>query len=182
MAQVEELMGKAIAAKYVQDSFNPKAKEDVEKLVEKLMNAFLTLVEESTWMDEATKQNAMLKASAMNVLVGHPQWMQNNTIVDQKYEEVFDCIIIHQLRFMICIFHRLIQTDTAILRITFKQKSLIQKRSLVNCAKRSIVKNRNFRIEFILGIADLNRSFHRWYSLPSVVNAFYMPWLNVASN
>lgn len=95
LSQVEELMGQVIGAKYVQDAFGAKEKDDVEKMVEKLMDAFVKLVEESTWMDEATKRNAVLKASSMNVLVGHPDWMRNNTELDQKYEEVFRCVVTH---------------------------------------------------------------------------------------
>lgn len=81
-------MGPVIGAKYVRDSFSTQAKKDVENMVERLMDAFTTLVEGSAWMDESTKRNALLKASSMNVLVGHPEWMRNNTVLNQKYEEV----------------------------------------------------------------------------------------------
>lgn len=135
---MDDLIGDVIAAKYVQDLFSTQAKDDVEKMVKELMDSFITLVRESSWMDEATKSNALLKASSMNVLVGHPDWMRNNTVLDKKYEEViavFNSLTKSLFKTPFLMFSSLTQAERAILKIMFRQKALVREINYVKYAK-----------------------------------------------
>lgn len=135
---MDDLIGDVIAAKYVQDLFSTQAKDDVGKMVKELMDSFSSLVRESSWMDEATKSNALLKASSMNVLVGHPDWMRNNTVLDKKYEEViavFNSLTKSLFKTPFLMFSSLTQAERAILKIMFRQKALVREINYVKYAK-----------------------------------------------
>lgn len=100
--------------------FSAQAKKEVEVMVEKIMEAFTSLVKEASWMDEITKENAVLKAAAMKVLVSHPDWMNNDTYIDQLYDEVLPLTVEKQRKSSMLKYflHRLCHVLIVISRIT----------------------------------------------------------------
>uniref|UniRef100_A0A0P6FKW5 Neutral endopeptidase n=1 Tax=Daphnia magna TaxID=35525 RepID=A0A0P6FKW5_9CRUS len=88
MKRVHRLMGFAIGAKYVEDSFDPQAKVDMQEMILNLKMAFSSLVEDSNWMDEETKINALEKAAAMKEYIGYPDWITNRTTLELAYHGI----------------------------------------------------------------------------------------------
>lgn len=88
MGRVHRLMGFAIGAKYVETAFDPQAKVDMKEMILNLKMAFSSLVEESDWMDEETKINALEKAAAMKEYIGYPDWITNRTTLEMAYQGV----------------------------------------------------------------------------------------------
>jgi hypothetical protein len=88
MKRVNKLMGFAIGAKYVESAFDPQAKIDMKEMILNLKMAFSSLVEESDWMDEETKINALEKAAAMKEYIGYPDWITNRTTLELAYQGV----------------------------------------------------------------------------------------------
>jgi predicted metalloendopeptidase len=81
-------MGFAIGAKYVESAFDSQAKIDMKEMILNLKMAFSSLVEESDWMDEDTKINALEKAAAMKEYIGYPDWITNKTTLELAYQGV----------------------------------------------------------------------------------------------
>ncbi|XP_046453377.1 neprilysin-like isoform X2 [Daphnia pulex] len=88
MKRVHKLMGFAIGAKYVESAFDPQAKIDMMEMILNLKMAFSSLVEESDWMDEETKINALDKAAAMKEYIGYPDWITNRTTLELAYQGI----------------------------------------------------------------------------------------------
>nr|CAH0110462.1 unnamed protein product [Daphnia galeata] len=88
MKRVHRMMGFAIGAKYVETAFDPQAKTDMKEMILNLKMAFSSLVEESNWMDDETKINALEKAAAMTEYIGYPDWIANRTTLDLAYQGI----------------------------------------------------------------------------------------------
>lgn len=118
--KTEELFGTVVGSVFVKKMFSAQAKKEVELMVETITEAFTSLVKEASWMDETTKENAVLKAAAMKVLVAHPDWMNNDTYIDQLYEQVIAKTDEKQRQNSMhkFILHRLCRALIAISRIT----------------------------------------------------------------
>ena len=65
---LSDIVGKAYVAKY----FPPEARRRMSILVENLRAAMRDEIEHSTWMQTATKKNAILKLNALQVQIGYP--------------------------------------------------------------------------------------------------------------
>lgn len=60
-------------------------------MVEDLQNAFFDVIAESEWMDESTKTAATNKAKEMITLLAYPDFVENETRVDEYYENLRVC-------------------------------------------------------------------------------------------
>lgn len=83
------MMGFAIGSKFIENNFDPLAKSEVEEMVLDLKVAFSSLIEESDWMDQETKINALEKANEMKAHVGYPNWIANRTTLELAYKGVY---------------------------------------------------------------------------------------------
>uniref|UniRef100_A0A0P6EFD4 Neutral endopeptidase n=1 Tax=Daphnia magna TaxID=35525 RepID=A0A0P6EFD4_9CRUS len=88
LERVHVVMGFAIGAKYVEDSFDPQTKVDMKEMILNLKMAFSSLVEDSNWMDKETKINALEKAAAMKEYIGYPDWITNRTTLELAYHGI----------------------------------------------------------------------------------------------
>lgn len=57
-------------------------------MINDLKTAFKTLVDDAAWMDDATKAYAREKVDNMLQLVGYPDWILNNTALENFYNGV----------------------------------------------------------------------------------------------
>lgn len=57
-------------------------------MFEELRDAFGEMLNETEWMDASTKKTALFKLKAMLPLVGYPDFVLNETLLDEFYEEV----------------------------------------------------------------------------------------------
>lgn len=57
-------------------------------MISNLKRAFKSLVDDSTWMDKSTKATAKDKVDAMIDFVGYPDWISNNTAIEDYYDGV----------------------------------------------------------------------------------------------
>lgn len=86
--KVSEIMGFAIGSKFIEATFDPLAKIEVQEMVRDLKVAFSSLVEESDWMDQETKINALEKAAQIKEYIGYPDWIANRTTLELAYAGV----------------------------------------------------------------------------------------------
>ncbi|MFH4981384.1 hypothetical protein AB6A40_008093 [Gnathostoma spinigerum] len=78
----------AAGAIYVRKHFNKASKEAALDMISDLHEAFRGLVRESDWMDNKTKQIAIEKSNAMQSLIGYPDFIYNDTELDDFYRDL----------------------------------------------------------------------------------------------
>ncbi|CAM9878612.1 unnamed protein product [Lampetra fluviatilis] len=82
---VEAMMPSAAGRLFVDAYFQEEKKELMEKLVDGIRWAFVDMLEtENTWMDVPTKQKATDKADAVLARVGYPDYIKNNTYINEE--------------------------------------------------------------------------------------------------
>ncbi len=90
---VKSIYPDALGRAYVDEAFSPDAKTEVETLVDNLIAAFRIRIEESAWMSEETKVEALEKLDLMSVKVGYPDvWKtyENVAVGDSLFESAFN--------------------------------------------------------------------------------------------
>ena len=81
LSQTSLLMGDALGQLYVAEHFPPEAKQEMEALVDRIIEAFGERLERNEWMTPETKEKALAKLETLRVKVGYPdEW--------ETYEEV----------------------------------------------------------------------------------------------
>lgn len=59
--------------------------------MEDLQNAFFDVIQESEWMDDATKEAALNKARQMITLLAYPEFVEDEELVNSYYENLRVC-------------------------------------------------------------------------------------------
>jgi endothelin-converting enzyme/putative endopeptidase len=72
IALVNGTMGEAVGAIYVKRHYPPASEAQMNELIANLRAAYKVKIEGSTWMDAATKQQALAKLATFDPRVGHP--------------------------------------------------------------------------------------------------------------
>ncbi len=78
---VNSTMGELLGQRYVQRYFPPDAKQRMDALVSKLIDAYRSSIDGLDWMSDATKAEARDKLSKLAVKVGYPnKWKDYSTL------------------------------------------------------------------------------------------------------
>lgn len=78
----------ASGALYVRKYFTKEDKSEALAIVKQLTVAFKNMINNLDWMDAPTKKVAIEKLDAMKTVVGYPEFVLNNTGLDNVYKEV----------------------------------------------------------------------------------------------
>ncbi|HVE96309.1 MAG TPA: M13 family metallopeptidase [Pseudonocardiaceae bacterium] len=73
VATVDGALGDLLGQRYVQRHFPPDAKQQIDALVSKLIDAFRSSIDGLDWMGDATKAEAREKLSKLAVNIGYPE-------------------------------------------------------------------------------------------------------------
>ena len=77
---------------YVESDFKGESKQVTEEMVEDLMTAFRTdILRDADWMSEETKTQAKDKLDKIQVTMGYPDWLDDETELNARYT-TFDVI------------------------------------------------------------------------------------------
>jgi len=93
---VQDLFPDPLAQAYVEESFSPEAKAQIEALVDNLIDAYRIRIENSSWMSDETKLKAIEKLDLISVKVGYPDTWQDYSGVavgDVLYDTVMNASI-----------------------------------------------------------------------------------------
>lgn len=82
LADVNDALGFAVGKLYVDEYFPPEAKASIEELVQHLIAATGTRIQNLSWMSAETKETALTKLDAMGVKVGYPDKWQTYEAVN----------------------------------------------------------------------------------------------------
>ncbi len=70
--QAYDRFGQVVGLHYGETYFGPVAKEDVKTMVHEMIDVYQERIASNTWLNEATKEKAIKKLSALTVHVGYP--------------------------------------------------------------------------------------------------------------
>ena len=75
LGQINGVLGEALGKLYVAEHFPPEAKKTAQEMVDNILKAYETRINNLSWMSEDTKKKALEKLSTFNVKIGYPdQW------------------------------------------------------------------------------------------------------------
>lgn len=83
-----EEMGMAVGAMFIRENFKKESKDAALHMIHNLREAFNDLLNENDWMDESTRKVARVKAYAMNERIGYPDFIKNESKLNEKYEKL----------------------------------------------------------------------------------------------
>lgn len=79
--QIDASLGEAVGKIYVERHFPPANKAAMDALVKNLTDAFRERLENNEWMDEATREQALLKLSTFEPKIGYPsKWTDYSSL------------------------------------------------------------------------------------------------------
>lgn len=79
---VESVLGEGIGKLYVERHFPPSAKEQMDRLVSHLLEAYRRSIGELNWMGEETRQEALRKLSKFRPKIGYPaKWRDYSALI-----------------------------------------------------------------------------------------------------
>jgi putative endopeptidase len=89
-AFVSATLGDPVGKIYAKRFFPPEAKAQVEAMVANLLAAFRVRLENITWMDPATKKEAITKLGTLKVSVGYPDHFRSYSALPISPDNLFD--------------------------------------------------------------------------------------------
>lgn len=83
------VLGEAVGQVYVDRHFPPESKEEMEALVENLTAAFEERLENLAWMDDETREQALLKLSTFEPRIGYPDEWTDYSALEIREDDLF---------------------------------------------------------------------------------------------
>ena len=77
-----------VGSMYVRHYFKPEDKKEVEKMIVYLKQAFSSMLRDSDWLDNKTKDKAKKKLDTMDQFIGYPDELVNKDIMDEYYSNL----------------------------------------------------------------------------------------------
>ncbi|XP_055543681.1 uncharacterized protein LOC129729211 [Wyeomyia smithii] len=85
---VNKLMGMAVSYAIADKHFLRDTKPEMQRMLRYIQGAFERLVRDATWMDWKTKRSTLDKSKAMRSLIGFPEWLLNQTKLEEHYDKL----------------------------------------------------------------------------------------------
>ncbi|CAF1478446.1 unnamed protein product [Adineta steineri] len=86
---VNKMMNLPISKLYIEEDFHKDTRKETTEMINNIRNTFITMVNQSTWMDSTSKIIAIKKARAIKAKLGYPDYLEsdNMTKLDKDYAE-----------------------------------------------------------------------------------------------
>ena len=88
LGKINEPLGFALSAKMIEKAFDHEARTQMEVMIQHLKEAFNSMVDEASWIDQDTRIVVKEKAAAMNHLIAYPDWIMDHQLLDEYYDGV----------------------------------------------------------------------------------------------
>lgn len=89
IAATNGALGQAVGQLYTERYFPPKAKASAQAMVNDLITAYRGRISNLTWMSPQTKQKALAKLAALQVIVGYPDVWIDYSSLDVERDDAF---------------------------------------------------------------------------------------------
>lgn len=87
VSTVDGSLGLALGKMFVENSFDEKSKIQAETMVTEIKDAFKRNLPGTSWIDDETRKKAIEKIDAVQNMIGFPDYILNQTRVDEEYFE-----------------------------------------------------------------------------------------------
>lgn len=88
LARVEGTYGFAVGKLFLNAKFGPESRKIAKSLIGDIKSSFKSKLPDLSWMDEATRVKAADKADRVIEKIGYPDWVENNTKLDEYYAKL----------------------------------------------------------------------------------------------
>jgi putative endopeptidase len=88
-ATLDGSLGEALGQMYVAKYFPPSAKQRMIELVKNLQAAFAQRIQTSSWMDQQTKDKALIKLKAIHIKIGYPDKWRDYSALQIENDSYF---------------------------------------------------------------------------------------------
>ncbi|XP_012170773.1 neprilysin-4 isoform X1 [Bombus terrestris] len=88
VAQVNSNMGMAVGSMFVKKYFDEKSKNDTLAMTRDIQRSFRELLNQTTWIDDETKELATEKVNAMLLRIGYPDFILQSELLNERYKDV----------------------------------------------------------------------------------------------
>ncbi|XP_015119868.1 neprilysin-4 [Diachasma alloeum] len=85
---VDYMMGMAVSWLFVDPKFSTETAPKVAEMLEHIRTSFASLVTTTAWMDQKTKLSTLEKSKKMVYVIGHPDWLFDEKILNEYYEGI----------------------------------------------------------------------------------------------
>ncbi|ESO99463.1 hypothetical protein LOTGIDRAFT_158548 [Lottia gigantea] len=87
-------VGNAVGRLFVEKHFDENAKSIALEMIHNIRESFYQLLDEADWMDKKTQIVAKEKAESIDEKIGYPEYILNNTALDEEYAGVSYALLI----------------------------------------------------------------------------------------
>uniref|UniRef100_A0ABD2W5D8 Peptidase M13 C-terminal domain-containing protein n=1 Tax=Trichogramma kaykai TaxID=54128 RepID=A0ABD2W5D8_9HYME len=88
VGQVNSNMGSALGSLFVRKYFDEMSKNDTLSMTHEIQRSFRELLRRSSWLDDATRRDALDKLQAMQLRIGYPDFILEPEELDRRYRDV----------------------------------------------------------------------------------------------
>ncbi len=88
--QIDASLGDAVGQIYVDKHFPPASKAAMDALVQNLIDAFKERLEKNEWMDDTTREQALLKLSTFEPQIGYPKKYTDYSTLEISGDNLFE--------------------------------------------------------------------------------------------
>ncbi|BFZ24008.1 hypothetical protein BsWGS_27047 [Bradybaena similaris] len=88
ITDTDAVLGFALGALFVKETFVGGSKEKAKEMIENVREAFISNLPNLDWMDPVTRAAAIDKANAVKDMIGYPDFILNDTLLDIRYEKL----------------------------------------------------------------------------------------------
>ncbi|XP_031772913.1 neprilysin-4 isoform X1 [Apis florea] len=88
VAQVNSNMGMAVGSMFVKKYFDEKSKNDTLSMTREIQQSFKELLNQTTWIDDETKELATEKVNAMLLRIGYPDFILQPELLNERYKDI----------------------------------------------------------------------------------------------
>lgn len=88
VSQTSGILGEALGKIYVQKHFKPEAKQKMDTLVQNLLKAYESSIDDLTWMSDATKERALEKLGKITPKIGYPNKWRDYSKLEIKADDL----------------------------------------------------------------------------------------------
>ncbi|KAJ6217838.1 hypothetical protein RDWZM_008995 [Blomia tropicalis] len=88
LSQLTGSLAMALSSLYIKHHFNGSSRERAIEMVRFIQDEFDEILHKTEWMDSETKRNAYRKSKMMKAIVGYPEELANDTLVQEHYQDL----------------------------------------------------------------------------------------------
>ncbi|KZC14076.1 Endothelin-converting enzyme 1 [Dufourea novaeangliae] len=88
VAQMNSNMGMAVGSMFVKKYFDENSKNDTLSMTREIQRSFRELLNQTSWIDDETKELATEKVNAMLLRIGYPDFILQSDLLNERYKDV----------------------------------------------------------------------------------------------